>query len=172
MLDTCERIYDRTSDIIGHICGFLMILMTLNVFYDVVARYFFKTGSIGMQELEWHFFSLVILFGISYALKADAHVRVDVFYERFSPKNKALINTIGGLIFLLPLCILIATGSTEFVLESYRSGEGSGDPGGLPYRWIIKSMIPISFYLLVFIGIGFILKNFNAYRRAVAGEGV
>jgi TRAP-type mannitol/chloroaromatic compound transport system permease small subunit len=172
MLETCERIFDKVSNIIGHICGVLMIVMTLNVFYNVIMRYFFKQGSIGMQELEWHFFSLIILFGISYALKEDAHVRVDVLYERFTPKNKALVNVVGGVIFLLPICILIATGSTEFVLESYRSGEGSGDPGGLAYRWIIKSMIPISFYLLIFISIGFILKHVNLYRRASIEKGV
>jgi TRAP-type mannitol/chloroaromatic compound transport system permease small subunit len=172
MLDKCERIYDKISNVIGHICGLLMILMTLNVFINVVARYFFKTGTIGFQELEWHFFSLIILFGISYALKEDGHVRVDIFYERFTAKNKALINVVGGFIFLLPLCILIATGSTDFVLESYHSGESSNDPGGLSHRWIIKSMIPIAFYLLVFIGIGFILKNFNAYRRIATGKGI
>ena len=171
MLDSCERIYNKISDIIGHICGVLMILMTLNVFYDVVARYFFRTGSIGMQELEWHFFSLIILFGMSYALKEDAHVRVDVLYDRFTPKTKALVNAIGGIIFLLPISILIATGSTEFVLESYRSGESSGDPGGLPYRWIIKAMIPFSFYLLIFLTIGFILKHFSAYRHASVEKG-
>lgn len=170
MLDTTERIFEKVSDIVGHICGVLMIVMTLNVFYNVIMRYFFKQGSIGMQELEWHFFSLIILFGISYALKEDAHVRVDVLYERLSPKNQALINAIGGVVFLLPVCILIATGSTEFVLESFRSGEGSGDPGGLPYRWIIKAMIPISFYLLILIGIGFVLKHINNYRRALASE--
>jgi len=171
MLETCERIFDKVSNIIGHMCGVLMVIMTLNVFYNVIMRYFFKQGSIGMQELEWHFFSLIILFGITYALKEDAHVRVDVLYERISAKNQALINVIGGLIFLLPVCILIATGSTEFVLESYRSGEASGDPGGLSYRWIIKAMIPISFYLLILAGIGFVIKHINNYRRAIAHKG-
>jgi TRAP-type mannitol/chloroaromatic compound transport system permease small subunit len=167
MLDQCERIYEKFCDVVGHICGILMIIMTLNVFYNVVSRYFFKTGSVGLQELEWHFFSLIILFGIFYALKEDAHVRVDLAYEHFSPKTKALINAIGGLIFLLPISILIATGSTEFVLESYQSNEGSGDPGGLPYRWIVKALIPITFYLLIIVGIGFILKHVNAYLKEV-----
>lgn len=138
--------------------------MILNVFYDVVMRYFFKTGSIGMQEMEWHFFSLIILLGLSYTLREDAHVRVDVFYDKFSSKKKALINIFGTIFMLLPLALLIATNSISYVVESYTSGEGSGDPGGLPYRWIIKSMIPFSFFLLSFISIGFIIKNINFYR--------
>ena len=164
MLERMERFFDTLANWIGHACGILMSIMMLNVFYNVVMRYFFKTGSIGMQELEWHFFSLIILFGISYALKEDAHVRVDVIYDRLQPKRKALINIFGAIAFIVPISVLIATGSTEFVLEAYRSNEGSGDPGGLPFRWIIKGMIPLSFYLLLFINLGFIIKNINLYR--------
>ncbi|MBN2963622.1 TRAP transporter small permease subunit [Sulfurospirillum sp. T05] len=164
MLERMERFFDTLANWIGHACGILMSIMMLNVFYNVVMRYFFKTGSIGMQELEWHFFSLIILFGISYALKEDAHVRVDVIYDRLQPKRKALINIFGAIVFIVPISVLIATGSTEFVLEAYRSNEGSGDPGGLPFRWIIKGMIPLSFYLLLFINLGFIIKNINLYR--------
>ncbi|MBE0494955.1 MAG: TRAP transporter small permease subunit [Campylobacterales bacterium] len=163
-MERMERFFDTLADWIGHVCGILMLAMMLNVFYNVVMRYFFKSGSIGAQELEWHFFSLIILFGISYALKEDAHVRVDVVYDRLKPKNKALVNLFGAVVFIVPISVLIATGSTEFVLEAFRSNEGSGDPGGLAYRWVIKAMIPLSFYLLLFINLGFIIKNINAYR--------
>ena len=164
MLEKAEKFFDAVSDWIGNICGFLMILMMLNVFYDVIMRYFFKSGSIGMQELEWHLFSLVILFGVSYTLKEDGHVRVDVIYDQLSAKKKAVINILGVFIFLMPITLLVATGSTDFVWEAYQSQETSGDPGGLPYRWIVKGMIPLSFYLLIFISIGFIVKNINIYR--------
>lgn len=164
MLIKAEHFFDKVADWIGHFCGIVMIVLMLNVFYNVVMRYFFRSGSIGMQELEWHFFSLIILFGISYALKEDGHVRVDVIYDRLRPKTQAAINIFGAIVFLLPLSLLIANGSTEFVIESYRSAEASGDPGGLPFRWLIKGTIPLSFYLLVFINIGFIIKNINIYR--------
>lgn len=166
MLLKAEKFFDTVADWIGNICGILMILMMLNVFYDVVMRYFFRSGSIGMQEMEWHLFSLVILFGVSYTLKEDGHVRVDLIYDRLTAKKKALINIVGVFIFLMPISLLVATGSTEFVLEAFNSNEGSGDPGGLPYRWIIKGMIPLSFYLLIFIAIGFVIKNLNVYRGA------
>lgn len=164
MLLKLEKFFDRFSDVVGYVCGTIMVLMMLNVFYDVIMRYFFKTGSIGMQELEWHFFSLLILLGLSYALKEDAHVRVDLIYDKMKPKRKAMINILGTIFMLMPLALLIATNSIGYVLESYSSGEGSGDPGGLPYRWIIKFMIPFSFFLLTFVSIGFIIKNINLYK--------
>lgn len=173
MLVKLEKFFDKFADIVGYLCGIFMVLMMLNVFYDVIMRYFFKTGSIGMQEMEWHFFSLIILLGLSYTLKEDAHVRVDIIYDRFSPKKKALINIFGTIFMLLPLALLIGSNSVGYVMESYSSGEGSGDPGGLPYRWIIKSMIPFSFFLLTFVSIGFIIRNINIYRgvsREVDGE--
>lgn len=165
MLSKAEYYFDKFADRIGDFCGIIMVVMMLNVFYNVIMRYFFRSGSIGLQELEWHFFSIIILFGISYALKEDGHVRVDVIYDRLHPKTKAVINLAGAVVFLAPVSLLIATGSSGFVAEAFSSGEGSGDPGGLPYRWIIKGLIPLSFYLLLFVNLGFIIKNINRYRE-------
>lgn len=164
MLLKLEKIFDKFANWIGYFCGIVMVLMMLNVFYDVIMRYFFKTGSIGMQELEWHFFSLIILLGLAYTLKEDAHVRVDIIYDGFTPKKKALVNIFGTIFMLLPFALLVASNSIGYVVEAYISGEGSGDPGGLPYRWIIKSMIPFSFFLLTLASIGFIIKNINLYH--------
>ena len=164
MLLKIEKIFDRFSDILGKLLAWLMVAMMLNVFYDVVMRYFFKSGSIAMQELEWHIFSIVILFGVSYTLKEDGHVRVDLIYDRLSYKKQAIINILGIIFFLFPIASLIAFGSIDFAIEAYTSGEQSGDPGGLPHRFILKSMIPISFFLLMFVAMGMILKNINIYR--------
>ena len=168
MLVKLERIYDRVSDVIGYLSGGLMILMMLNVFYDVIMRYFFRSGSIALQEMEWHLFSVMFLLGISYTLKEDGHVRVDLIYDNLSNKKKALINIIGTILFLIPFSLLIAFGSVNFVVESYTIGEISGDPGGLTQRWIIKAMIPFAFFLLAVNSIGFIIKNMNQYRSADA----
>ncbi len=165
MLEKLEKFFDKTADIIGNICAIATILMMINVFLDVVLRYFFKTGSIALQELEWHFFSIVMLLGITYTLKEDSHVRVDIFYDKFFPKKKALINIIGTIVFLLPITLLIATNSIDYAIESFTSGETSGDPGGLPFRWIIKSLIPLSFWILSFYSVGFIIKNINIYKK-------
>ncbi len=159
-----EMIFDKIIDKIGKLCAYLMILMMLNVFYDVIMRYIFREGSIAMQELEWHIFSVIILLGVSYTLKEDGHVRVDVLYDRWSPKTQAIINIVGVILFLWPLSLLIAYGSIDFVVESYQMHEISGDPGGLTHRWILKAFIPFSFLLLIFASIGFIIKNINIYR--------
>lgn len=163
MLLKIDNFFDKFADFIGYLCGISVFLMMINVFIDVVLRYFFKTGSIAMQELEWHFFAFIILFGLVYALKDDAHVRVDVLYDRLSYRKKSMINIICAFLFLLPICILIASDSINYVLSSYENLETSADPGGLKYRWIVKSFIPISFFLLIFYTIGFVVKNVIIY---------
>jgi TRAP-type mannitol/chloroaromatic compound transport system permease small subunit len=164
MLIKIERFFDKTIDIVGKILIVILLLMILNVFFDVVMRYAFHHSIIAMEEMEWHLFSIVILYGTSYALKESAHVRVDFLYDRFSIKTKALINIFGTLIFLMPFIVLIIYGSYQFVMDSYEVNEISNDPGGLKYLWVIKSMIPISFMVLFFGGIGCIIKNINVYR--------
>ena len=164
MLLKLEKGFDKFADAIGYFTAFVLVLMILNVTYDVVMRYFFNTGSIAMQEMEWHLFSVVILLGISYTLKEDGHVRVDLIYDRLTEKKKAKINMVGVTLFILPVALLIGVESIPYVLESLASNEQSGDPGGLPYRWIVKSLIPLSFFLLIITTIGFFIKNLNIYK--------
>ena len=164
MLLKLEKGFDKFADIIGYITAIVMVLMILNVFYDVVMRYFFRSGSIAMQEMEWHLFSVIILLGISYTLKEDGHVRVDLIYDRLKDKKKAMINMLGVIFFILPISLLIGTGSIDYVIEAFQSGEQSGDPGGLTNRWIVKSLIPFSFFLLIITSIGFFIRNLNVYR--------
>ena len=144
-LKKVERFFDKVGNVVGYACVLVMFLMIADVFFNVTARYFFKYGNVGLQELEWHFFSVIILLGMSYALKDDAHVRVDIFYEKMSLKKRALINMAGVILFILPLALLVAWLSWDYVVEAHESGEGSADPGGLPYRWVIKAFIPFSF---------------------------
>jgi len=164
MLYKLEKVTDKIIDFVGYITGVLLVLMIFNVAYDVFARYIFHNSSIAMQELEWHLFSVIILFGTGYTLRHNAHVRVDFLYDNFSPKTKAWVNILGTIFFLIPLALLIIYGSWEFVMDSYESGEISQDPGGLPYRWLIKAMIPLSFIFLLFCAFNFIIHNINVLR--------
>lgn len=136
-------------DTIGNLCSIVMILMILNVFYDVVMRYFFNDVSIAMQELEWHLFAAMFMFGIGYTLKEDGHVRVDVIYDQLSKKKQAIINLVGSVLFALPFTLLILYFSWDYTREAYQMGEGSADPGGLPHRWIVRSIIPASAIFLM-----------------------
>ncbi len=164
MLIKAEQFFMRINRISGKILTIVLLLMTINVFYDVIMRYFFHNSSVGMQEMEWHLFSIIILFGVSVALLDEGHVRVDFLYDRYTPKRKALINIIGTVFFLLPLALLILFGSFSFVKDAYDIGEISEDPGGLPFRWIIKGLIPLSFLFLIFTSVGYTIKNINIYR--------
>lgn len=149
---------DNGLGAISKACGWLasvaFILMMLNVFYDVVARYAFNEVSIGMQEMEWHLYSFVFLMGIPYAMRTDGHVRVDVLYAGRSEAFKAWINLVGALLFALPIAALIAWLGWDYMVSAYQMGEGSGDPGGLPYRFIIKGLIPFSSFFLAIASLG------------------
>ncbi len=164
MLIKIEQKFNKFMDYMGNVLVAILLLMILNVFYDVLMRYLFHDSSIAMQEMEWHLFALIILFGTSYSLKENAHVRVDFLYDKFSEKTKAIINIVGTLVFLLPFTALIIYGSYAFVMDSYSVGETSGDPGGLKYLWLIKAAIPVSFIILFLEGINYIIKNINIYR--------
>jgi len=166
VLDKLEGMYGKVTKYLGVILFIVMLMMTFNVFYDVVMRYVFNKGSIAMQEMEWHLFSILILLGISYSLMEEAHVRVDIIYDRWTTRRKAMINMMGSVIFILPIALLVATNSVDFVMEAFNSSEISGDPGGLHYRWIVKALIPASFWLLIFFTVGYFIKNLNIYRKA------
>lgn len=165
-MNAIEKFIIKTVDIMGKVVSFLLLLMVLNVAYDVMMRYLFHNSSVGMQEMEWHLFSVIFLFGISVALKGEGHVRVDFLYDNFSPRKKAAVNIFGTLFFLMPLALLIFFGSFQYVQDAYITQEISEDPGGLPFRWLIKGMIPLSFGFLLFSAIGYILQNIRQYREA------
>jgi len=163
-MDSLLKITGKIIDGLGNFCSLLMILMIINVFYDVIMRYFFNDVSIGMQELEWHLFAAMFMFGIAYTLKEDAHVRVDIFYDVMSVKKQAFINIFGSIFFALPITLVILYYSWDYTLEAYQMGEGSGDPGGLPHRWIVRSVIPLSSIFLILAIFHMLLNNIQKLR--------
>jgi TRAP-type mannitol/chloroaromatic compound transport system permease small subunit len=165
-----EQVINSFSELMGKISAVLFVLMLFNVFIDVVMRYVFNDVSIGMQEMEWHLYAAVFLLGVPYTLKAGGHVRVDLIYEGLSTKTKAMIDMLGCLFLLLPFCGLVAWYGVDFARESFELGETSGDPGGLPYRWLIKSVIPFAFFAMVISGIGLFLKSLNIYLGLSQGD--
>lgn len=169
MLSGIEQAFMKINRIVARILAVLLLLMVLNVFYDVVMRYFFHNSSVAMQEMEWHLFAVIFLYGMSVSLLDEAHVRVDFLYDGFSSRTKALINIVGTVCFLLPLALLVLFGSLEFVKDAYEIKEISEDPGGLSYRWLIKAMIPVSFGFLIFNSIGYTIKNINLFKAAGKG---
>ncbi len=152
---------ERFSELCGRGLAWLVLALVLLVAYDVMMRYFFLSGSIAIQELEWHLFSLIFLLGAAYTLKHDGHVRLDLVYRsRFmSDTRRAWVNLVCSLLFLIPFCVLIIISSWPFVSQAFLFAEGSPDPGGLPYRWVLKAAIPLGFFLLIIQGISEALKS-------------
>jgi TRAP-type mannitol/chloroaromatic compound transport system permease small subunit len=157
---------------IGYLCGLLMILMVLNVFYDVVMRYVFSNASIGMQELEWHLFAAMFMFGIGYTLNKDGHVRVDIIYDRLSPTAQAWIDIIGTLIFAIPFTALIVYYGYGYAVDAFQMGEGSADPGGLPHRWVIRSVIPLASTFVILCLLHGLLEKVAVLRNSSDDHGV
>jgi TRAP-type mannitol/chloroaromatic compound transport system permease small subunit len=145
---------------VGNFVAWATALVVCVVFVDVVMRYAFSISFVFTQELEWHLFAFIFLMGAGYTLLKDGHVRVDIFYQRCSPKARAWINLVGVLLFLIPGCYMIISTSLHFVQNAYSVMEGSPDPGGIPYRWVLKACIPVGFVLVLLQGISLGIKSF------------
>jgi TRAP-type mannitol/chloroaromatic compound transport system permease small subunit len=152
---------ENISEWSGKLIAWLVLFMVILVSYDVAMRYLFRSGSITLQELEWHLFSMIFLLGAAYTFKHNDHVRLDLFYQShyMNDLKRAWVNIIGGVFFLVPFCLLVIISSWPFVSQSFVHMEGSPDPGGLPWRWLIKSAIPLGFFLMMLQGIADIFKN-------------
>ncbi len=150
---------DSLNERIGNGISWMTFLLVLVVCFDVVTRYIFKSSSVGVQELEWHIFAVIFLMGGAYTLKHEKHVRVDIFYSRMNERKQALINLAGTVLFLIPFCLLIIFSSFDFVWNSFSIGESSPDPGGLPFRFILKAVLPLSFFFILLQGISLLFKS-------------
>jgi len=153
------RWIDTLNTWVGRVVAWATALVVAVVFIDVVMRYAFNVSFVFTQELEWHLFAFIFLMGAGYTLLKDGHVRVDIFYQKMSPKGQAWINLLGVIFFLIPGCYMVITTSIPFVYHAWSIMEGSPDPGGIPYRFILKSCIPAGFVLILLQGLSLGVKS-------------
>jgi len=158
------RFIDNITRYVAYITAVILAFLVVLVVFDATSRYLFSEGSTALQELEWHLFDVVILLSIAYTLRNNAHVRVDIFYEKFSQKTKLLINILSFVFFVLPLSFLIIYIGIGFVEMSYLQHEASSDPGGLKYRWIVKSLMPLAFVLLALQALKELVDDIKRWR--------
>jgi len=161
---------DSTNEAVGRMVSWVSLLLVLVVFVDVVMRYLFRTSFVFTQELEWHLFAFIFLIGAGYTLLHDGHVRVDIIYQRLSVKGRAWVNLIGVILFLIPGCWLVISTSWKFVGNSFSVMEGSPDPGGIPYRFIIKGTMTVGYALLLLQGLSMGLHALLQLLGVEAGE--
>jgi len=159
-LSSLSRFIDSLNEWVGYFTSWLTTLLVVVVCYDVFTRYVLKNSYVAVQELEWHIFAVIFLVGAAYTLKEDKHVRVDVIYTRLSAKKKAVVNLAGTVLFLLPFTLLVTKTAIPFAINAYHFNEISPDPGGLPYRWLLKSAIVVGFALLFMQGLSLGIKSF------------
>jgi len=134
---------------LGELSAWLWLALLVVIVGNVVLRYALGEGRIELEELQWHLYSIAFLIGLAHAFVHDDHIRVDVLYERLSLPMRAWIELYGIVLLLLPFIALVLIYSFPFVLASWRAGEVSQAPGGLPLRWAIKAVLPLSFALLL-----------------------
>lgn len=145
---SCISFIENLNERVGQTTAWITTILMLLVVGDVGMRYLFDTTAAWVMELEWHLFALIFILGAGYAFKHDRHVRVDLFYEEFSIRDQAWVNLLGGILFLIPWCLLMIYVSFQYAWGSFLIGEGSPNPGGLPYRFLIKGSITIGMVLL------------------------
>jgi TRAP-type mannitol/chloroaromatic compound transport system permease small subunit len=153
------QIIDRINDVIGRSIAWLTLAMVVVTFLVVVFRYAFSTGWVAMQESITYMHTLVFMLGAAYTLKQNGHVRVDIFYEKLTPRGRAWVELLGTLLLLVPFCLFIIIYSWNYVSLSWELLEGSREAGGLPALFILKTTIPVMALLVMLQGISQALRS-------------
>jgi TRAP-type mannitol/chloroaromatic compound transport system permease small subunit len=153
------RLIDTLNESLGRWISWLALAMVLVMGLIVVLRYAFQVGSIALQESVMYLNALIFTFGAAYTLKQQGHVRVDVFYNRLSPRARGLIDLLGTGIFLSLTAGFIIWASWDYVAVSWRIREGSAESSGLPYVYLLKASLLVLPLLLIIQGIAEAMKS-------------
>jgi TRAP-type mannitol/chloroaromatic compound transport system permease small subunit len=159
MLRELARKIDGFQDRLGRALAWLMLVMVLVVFFDVVMRYAISRTFVFTQELEWYIFAVAYLMAGGYVMLWDEHVRVDIVYSRLAPRTRAWIDFCLLFVFFFPSALLVMYTAWPFVRNAWTVWEGSPDPGGIPARWALKSVIILAFGIMVVQGISEAIKR-------------
>jgi TRAP-type mannitol/chloroaromatic compound transport system permease small subunit len=168
VIDRITRPLDAFILRVGQIGAWFLIPIITVVILDVVTRRFFTLGSVTLQELEWHFHAIVFLLASAWTYLNDGHVRVDIFYAKLNERQRAVVDLIGGIVFTIPFCLTMIVLGGLFVQDSFAMNEVSDAPGGLPYRFAIKSLFPLGFLLLLIQAISTTLKKYQFLKTGHA----
>jgi TRAP-type mannitol/chloroaromatic compound transport system permease small subunit len=159
---------DRLNEIVYALIRWLTLAMVLIGAFNAIARYLTRWTGVALSsnayfDLQWQMFCLIFLFGAAYALRADAHVRVDAVYSRLAPRSRLWIDLVGHILFLIPFCVMLLITTYPAVRNSWAVREASTDPGGL-VRYPIKTAILIGASLLLLQAIAEVIKKVAELR--------
>ena len=153
MLKTIESTINHLNEWLGRVVAWFVLAMVVITFFNVVMRYGFNFGLIAIQESVIYFHSFVFMLAIAYTYKHNAHVRVDIFYSKYTDRQKAWTDLTGTLLLLFPFCIYLISASWDYAVNSWLLLEGSREAGGLPFLFILKTLIPLMPLLLLLQGV-------------------
>ena len=159
---TPQNLFDRISNITGKATSWLTLAMVILTSIIVIMRYVFDAGLIWMQESVTWMHAAVFMVGAAYTLLHEEHVRVDIFYRKMSERNRAIVDLIGVVLFLLPLCGLLALMAYDFAAAAWSIHETSREPGGLPYP-----MIPLMKSIVIFMPVAVALQGISMLTRSI-----
>jgi TRAP-type mannitol/chloroaromatic compound transport system permease small subunit len=152
------RAIDALTERVGQTVIWLVLAATLISAGNAIARYLLGESSNAWLEIQWYLFGAMFLLGAGYTLKHNGHVRIDIFYNRFGPRGQAWIDLAGGLLFLLPMALLLAWLAWPMFVDAWVTHEMSPDAGGL-VRWPVKLLLPVGFGLLALQGVAEVIKR-------------
>ncbi|OUR74220.1 hypothetical protein A9Q76_01225 [Arcobacter sp. 31_11_sub10_T18] len=144
---------------IGTVISWLSVFLIAIIVIQVFLRYAFNINYIQLEELQWHLYAIIVMFGLSYAMVNHSHVRVDIVRIKFSTNLQRKVEIIGILFLMVPFMFIVIDFGTDLTMEALRVNERSNSPDGLPFRWIIKSVMPISFILLFMASISRLIRH-------------
>jgi TRAP-type mannitol/chloroaromatic compound transport system permease small subunit len=157
-------IIDRLNLRIGRAVAWLTLAMVMVMVVSVVQRYVFSATVIWQAELVRYCHAVIFMSAVGYTLLRDSHVRIDLFYQNYSDKKKALTNIIGTILFLFPVCISLIYFSWGFVINSWAIAEASTEYGGLPGVFLLKTFIWVFAILFILQGISTIIKSLDKLK--------
>ena len=152
------RLIDALTERVGRVVIWLVLAATLISAGNALARYALGESSNAWLEIQWYLFGAMFLLGAGYTLKHNGHVRIDLFYNRLTPRGQAWIDLAGGLVFLLPMALLLAWLAWPMFVDAWTTHEMSPDAGGL-VRWPVKLLRPVGFCLLALQGVAEVIKR-------------
>ena len=163
------RIIDSINEKVGKSAAWLILIAVIVSTVNALIRYTFSISSNAWLELQWYLFAGTFLLCAPWTLKCNEHIRIDVVTGRFSPRVHAYIDIVGGLFFLIPVCLVILWSAFPFAWESIITAENSSNAGGL-IVWPAKVLIPIAFTLLLLQGVSEVIKRFAFLQGLIDGK--
>ena len=164
-MNNFQLLIEKIINIISKLLVYILLSMIGLVILTIFLRYFFSIGSISIQELIMYFHASIFMLGISYTYKENSHVKIDIFYNKLSEKNKKILSIIGGILLIIPFGIFIIFISFDMVSSSWSIFEGSSEAGGLDLVFILKSLIPLSGFLILLQALSELFKNLQILKN-------